>query len=73
MFRGYKGADLPKVNPDIKSITCPYTGEELATVPAHNPDVAFIHAQKANEKGDVLIEGIVGVQKEVALAARKWW
>lgn len=71
VFRGYKGADLPKVNPDIKFITCPYTGEELATVPARNPDVAFIHAQKASEKGDVLIEGIVGVQKEVALAAKK--
>lgn len=71
VFRGYKGADLPKVNPDIRSITCPYTGEELATVPAHRPDVTFIHAQKANEKGDVLIEGIVGVQKEAALAARR--
>ncbi len=71
VFRGYKGADLPKVNPDIKSITCPYTGEALATVPAHRPDVTFIHAQKANEKGDVLIEGIVGVQKEAALAAKR--
>ena len=71
VFRGYKGADLPKVNPDIKSITCPYTGEELATVPAHRPDVTFIHAQRANEKGDVLIEGIVGVQKEAALAAKR--
>ena len=71
VFRGYKGADLPKVNPDIRSITCPYTGEELATVPAHRPDVTFIHAQKANEKGDVLIEGIVGVQKEAALAAKR--
>ena len=71
VFRGYKGADLPRVNPDIRSITCPYTGEELATVPAHRPDVTFIHAQKANEKGDVLIEGIIGVQKEAALAARR--
>ena len=71
VFRGYKGADLPKVNPDIKSITCPFTGEELAAIPAHRPDVTFIHAQKANEKGDVLIEGIVGVQKEAALAARR--
>jgi len=71
VFRGYKGADLPKVNPDIKSVTCPFTGEELAAIPAHRPDVTFIHAQKANEKGDVLIEGIVGVQKEVALAARR--
>ncbi|MHA6689705.1 CoA transferase subunit A [Devosia sp. A449] len=71
VFRGYRGADLPKVNPTIKSITCPYTGEELATVPAHRPDVTFIHAQKANAKGDVLIEGIVGVQKEAALAAKR--
>lgn len=71
VFRGYKGADLPKVNPNIKSVTCPFTGEELAAVPAHRPDVTFIHAQKANERGDVLIEGIVGVQKEAALAAKR--
>jgi glutaconate CoA-transferase subunit A len=71
VFRGYKGADLPKVNPDIRTVTCPFTGEELAAVPAHRPDVTFIHAQKANEKGDVLVEGIIGVQKEAALAAKR--
>jgi glutaconate CoA-transferase, subunit A len=71
VFRGYKGADLPKVNPEIKFVICPFSGEELAAVPAHRPDVTFIHAQKASEKGDVLIEGIVGVQKEAALAARR--
>lgn len=71
IFRGYRGAGLKDVNPDIKSITCPFTGEELAAVPAHRPDVAFIHAQKANRRGDVLIEGIIGVQKEAALAARR--
>jgi glutaconate CoA-transferase subunit A len=71
VFRGYKGADLPKVNPDIRSVTCPFTGEELAAVPAHRPDVTFIHAQRANRRGDVLIEGIIGVQKEAALAAKR--
>lgn len=71
VFRGYVGADLPKVNPEIRSVTCPFTGEVLAAVPAHRPDVSFIHAQKANRRGDVLIEGIVGVQKEAALAARR--
>jgi glutaconate CoA-transferase subunit A len=71
IFRGYKGADLPKVNPQIKSVICPFTGEELAAIPAHRPDVTFIHAQKASEKGDVLIEGIIGVQKEAALAAKR--
>jgi glutaconate CoA-transferase subunit A len=43
----------------------------LAAVPAHRPDVAFIHAQKANKRGDVLVEGIIGVQKEVVLASRR--
>ena len=49
VFRGYKGADLARVNPQIKAITCPFTGEELAAVPAHRPDVTFIHAQKASD------------------------
>ncbi|HWV20475.1 MAG TPA: CoA-transferase [Devosia sp.] len=71
LFRGYKGADLSKVNPDIKMMTCPFTGEQLAAVPAHHPDVTFIHAQKASDKGDILIEGIIGVQKEAALAAKR--
>ncbi len=71
IFRGYRGVDLAKVNPDIRWVTCPFSGEELATVPAIRPDVTFIHAQKANNRGDVLIEGIVGVQKEAALAAKR--
>lgn len=71
IFRGYKGAELPRVNPQIKWVTCPFTGEELAAIPAHRPDVTFIHAQRATQKGDVLIEGIIGVQKEAALAARR--
>lgn len=71
IFRGYLGASLPEVNSNIKSIICPFTGEKLAAVPAQNPDVAFIHAQKADKKGNVLIEGIVGVQKEIVLAAKR--
>lgn len=71
VFRGYRGAQLAKVNPAIRSVTCPYTGEELATVPAIRPDVSIIHAQKADRSGNVLIEGIVGVQKEAVLAAKR--
>ena len=71
IFRGYKGAGLAQVNPFIKSVTCPFTGEVLAAVPSHRPDVAFIHAQRANRHGDVLVEGIIGVQKEAALAAKR--
>ena len=43
----------------------------LAAVPAIRPDVAIIHAQRADRQGNVLIEGIVGVQKEVVLAAQR--
>lgn len=70
-LRGYVGADLPKVNPSIRHVDCPYTGERLATVPAIRPDVAFIHAQRADRSGNVLIKGIVGVQKEAVLAAKR--
>ena len=70
VLRGYVGAGLPEVNPEIREITCPFTGQILAAVPAINPDVSFIHALKADRKGNVLIEGIVGVQKEAVLAAR---
>jgi glutaconate CoA-transferase subunit A len=71
IFRGYLGVDLPKVNPRIKHITCPFSGEELAAVPAHRPDVAIVHALKADRAGNILLEGIVGVQKEVVLAAKR--
>ena len=71
VFRGYIGAELKRVNANIKSITCPFTGEELACVPALNPDVGIIHAQKADRQGNVLIEGIIGAQKEAVLASRR--
>jgi glutaconate CoA-transferase subunit A len=70
VFRGYRGSDLPTVNPWIKFITCPFSGEELACIPSLRPDVTIIHAQKADREGNVLIEGIVGVQKDAALAAQ---
>ena len=71
VLRGYVGSDLPKHNPRIGSITCPFTGEQLTATPALHPDVAIIHAQKADRAGNVLICGIIGVQKEAALAAKK--
>lgn len=71
VFRGYRGAELTKVNPNIREVTCPFTGEVLAAVPAHRPDVGIIHAQRADRAGNVLIEGIIGVQKEVVLASKR--
>ncbi|MGE3711795.1 MAG: CoA transferase subunit A [Hyphomicrobiaceae bacterium] len=71
VFRGYIGVDLPKVNPNIRFIECPFTGERLATVPALRPDTAVVHALRADKRGNVLLEGIIGVQKEAVLAARR--
>ena len=71
IFRGYIGVDLPKVNPNIKRITCPFTGEALAAIPSIRPDVTVIHAQKADRAGNVFMEGIVGVQKHAVLAAKR--
>ena len=71
VLRGYLGTDFPRHNPAIKFIECPFTGERLAAVPAVRPDVTVIHALRADRRGNVLLEGIVGVQKEAVLAAKR--
>jgi len=70
-LRNYMGTDLPEANPQIRTITCPYTGERLATVPALNPDVTIIHAQRCDREGNTQIWGLLGVQKEAAFASRR--
>ncbi|MFW6034021.1 MAG: CoA transferase subunit A [bacterium] len=71
VLRGYRGTDLAAQTATIRPISCPFTGEELAAVPALNPDVGIIHAQQADRDGNVQLWGIVGVQKEVVLASRR--
>ena len=70
-LRDYTGTDLPRANPRIKSVACPYTGEVLATVPALNPDVTIVHAQRADARGNTQIWGLLGVQKEAAFASER--
>ncbi len=70
-LRSYTGSDLPKANPRIRFLASPYEdGEEIAVVPPLNPDVTIVHAQRADRSGNVQVWGLVGVQKEAALAAR---
>jgi glutaconate CoA-transferase subunit A len=71
MLHGYDGGDLAKHNPQLRHVACPYTGDRIATVPALRPDVTILHAQSADRRGNVLIRGIVGAQKEAALAAQR--
>ncbi|HJU75144.1 MAG TPA: CoA-transferase, partial [Gemmatimonadaceae bacterium] len=70
-LRNYMGTDLPSVNPRISTVSCPYTGEVLATVPALNPDVAIVHAQRADALGNTQVWGLVGTQKEAAFASKR--
>ena len=70
-MRNYMGTDLPAANPRIATVECPYTGERLATVPALNPDVTIVHAQRADAQGNTQIWGLLGVQKEAAFASRR--
>jgi glutaconate CoA-transferase subunit A len=70
VLRGYFGTDLAR-HARVAAVTCPFTGEELAAVPAHRPDVGIVHAQQADRHGNVQLWGIVGVQKEVVLASTR--
>jgi glutaconate CoA-transferase, subunit A len=71
VLRGYAGSDLARESSHIQTICCPFTGEELAATPSVRPDVSIIHAQQADLQGNVLLWGILGVQKEAVLAAKR--
>jgi glutaconate CoA-transferase subunit A len=69
VLRGYQGSDLAARSETVAEISCPFTGERLTAVPAVNPDVSVIHAQRADRAGNVQYWGILGVQKEAVMAA----
>ena len=71
ILRGYRGTSLPAHTSGVAEITCPFTGETLTAVSALRPDVAVIHAQRADRRGNVQFWGITGVQKEAVLAATR--
>jgi glutaconate CoA-transferase subunit A len=71
VLRGYSGTDLVAHTSSIKSIACPFTGEQLAAVSALRIDTTIIHAQQADRAGNVQLWGLVGIQKEAVLAARR--
>jgi glutaconate CoA-transferase subunit A len=70
-LRSYFGADQPNVNPRIQFVESPYGDGSVAVVPPLNPDVAILHAQRADASGNTQLWGLLGVQKEVAFAAER--
>lgn len=67
----YVGSDLPRANPRIRQIQSPYGDEKIYVVPPLNPDVAILHAQRADKNGNTQIWGLTGVQKEAAFASQR--
>lgn len=70
-LNSYAGSDLPRVNPQIREMQSPYGAEKVYVVPPLNPDVAILHAQRADESGNTQIWGLTGVQKEAAFASKR--
>ena len=71
ILRGCRGTSLPENAAGVAEIVCPFTGETLTAVSALRPDVAVIHAQRADRRGNIQYWGITGVQKEAVLAASR--
>jgi glutaconate CoA-transferase subunit A len=69
-LRSYLGSDMPSINPDIQFVESPYGDGSIATVPPLSPDVAILHAQRADRAGNTHLWGLLGVQKEAAFASR---
>jgi glutaconate CoA-transferase subunit A len=70
-LRSYIGSDLPQANPRIQFVESPYGDGPIAVVPPLNPDVSFIHAQRADSQGNTQLWGLLGIQKEVAFASKR--
>jgi glutaconate CoA-transferase, subunit A len=69
-LRSYIGSDMIEANPLIKVIDEPYGTGKIAVVPPLNPDVAILHAQRADRHGNTQLWGLLGMQKEVAFASK---
>ncbi len=71
-FQGPKGSDIVKEAPDLyKTVNCPFTGRELTAIQAIVPDVAVLHAQRADEQGNVQMFGTSASDIDMAMAAKK--
>ncbi len=55
----------------FKVIKCPYTGKDILTVPAANPDVCIVHVQRADKYGNAQYWGAMGSVQAAALASKK--
>jgi len=72
VFRGPKGSDIVKEAPELyQTMTCPFSGMEVTAIEAIVPDVAVIHAQRADDQGNIQIFGTSASDIDMAMAAKK--
>jgi glutaconate CoA-transferase subunit A len=74
-LKSYFGSDLPSINDEIRKVTSPYANEdgsfdEIYVVPPINPDVTIVHAQRADQWGNIQMWGLTGLQAEAVFAAK---
>jgi glutaconate CoA-transferase, subunit A len=74
-LRSYFGSDLPAIQSGMRKVTSPFlnedgANEEIYVVPPINPDVAVIHAQRADRSGNTQMWGLTGVQAEAVFSAK---
>lgn len=63
--RTFMGEDKYRV------IKCPYTGKDVLTVPAANPDVCVVHVQRADRDGNAQYWGALGSVAAAALCSKR--
>ncbi len=64
------GTDLPRLRPDVKTMSDPYTGEELMVFPAISLDVAVLHGLEADAFGNVKLNNNLGIDMELVYIAK---
>ena len=70
-LRSYSGSDMPDLNPLLRVVDNPYGEGTVYVVPALNPDVTIIHAQRADRSGNTQMWGVLGAQQQAAYAAER--
>ncbi|MFS0644352.1 CoA transferase subunit A [Siminovitchia sp. 179-K 8D1 HS] len=70
-INGFQGSELPELTGEVRCVTCPFTGEKTAVVPALRPDYTVIHVNIADEKGNAFIDGAVFEDLIMVRAAKK--
>jgi glutaconate CoA-transferase, subunit A len=63
--------DIRDASADVREVSCPFTGERLAAIPALCPDVALIHAQRADAEGNLQLFGLPGDSVDGAMASER--